>query len=95
MRYDAKPEGLKGVAVLQQGQLLFCQEPVQRAQLQESVLTRFPEAVRLTREVLSTFEQQLNADSRPPQRAASTLGTTWLHLLGLQPGQVVQTHIAP
>jgi uncharacterized protein YutE (UPF0331/DUF86 family) len=46
-------------AVLQQGQLLYCRDPAQRAQLQESVSTHFPEAARLTREALSAFEQQL------------------------------------
>jgi len=46
-------------AVLQQGQLLFCRDLAQRVQLQESVSTHFPEAERLTREALGTFEQQL------------------------------------
>jgi uncharacterized protein YutE (UPF0331/DUF86 family)/predicted nucleotidyltransferase len=46
-------------AVLQQGQLLFCRDPAQRAQLQESVATHFPEAEQLTKEVLRAFEHQL------------------------------------
>lgn len=46
-------------AVLTHGQLLFCRDAAQYAQLQESILTCFPEAKRLTRETLSTFEQVL------------------------------------
>ena len=46
-------------AVLTHGQLLFCRDAVQHAQLQESILTCYPEAKRLTQEALSTFEQAL------------------------------------
>lgn len=50
-------------AVLKQGRLLFCRDPAQRAQLQEAVVTRLPDAERLTRETLSTFERQLKGEN--------------------------------